>query len=120
MVKRACTFTEIQRSVAHFRKSMYVDDQLPGESAPMIYLYKAVTPGEHTISTESEFSNNDLIVRTGPGMNYSVRQYIKFGVFAGGANLELVPEEDGNKGVMADKLARQVCRTRPVARFGRG
>jgi Protein of unknown function (DUF2846) len=97
MVKRACTFTEIQRSVAHFRKSVYVDDQLPRETAPMTCLYKAVTPDEHTISTESEFCNNDLIVRTGPGMDYFVRQYIKFGVFAGGTNLELAPEEEGKK-----------------------
>jgi hypothetical protein len=88
------------------RKSVYIDNQLLGESAPMTYLYKEVIPGEHKISTESEFSNNDLIVKTEPGMNYFVRQYMKFGVFVGGANLELVPEEEGKKGVLECKLAK--------------
>jgi hypothetical protein len=88
------------------RKSVYVDDQLLGESAPMTYLYKEVTPGEHKISTESEFSNNDLTVKAESGMNYFVRQYMKFGVFVGGANLELVPIEEGKKGVLECKLAK--------------
>jgi len=88
------------------RKSIYIDDQLLGESAPMTYLYKEVTPGEHIISTESEFGNNDLNVNTEAGMNYFIRQYIKFGVFVGGSNLELVPEEEGKKGVLECKLAK--------------
>lgn len=88
------------------KKSVYVDGQLVGETAPMTYFYEEVAPGNHILSTESEFSNNDLTIRAEPGMNYYVHQYIKFGVFVAGANLELMPEEEGKKGVLECKLAR--------------
>ena len=87
------------------KKSLYVDGTLIGESAPMTYFYKELSPGDHRLSTESEFSNNDLVVKTEGGRNYFVRQYIKMGVFVGGANLEIVPEEEGRKGVLECKLA---------------
>ncbi len=45
------------------KKSVYVDRILIGESAPMTYFYKEVDAGKHTLSTESEFSDNDLIVQ---------------------------------------------------------
>jgi len=88
------------------KKSVYVDGQLVGETAPMTYFYKEVALGEHKLSTESEFSNNDLIVQIQRGINYFVRQYIKLGVFVGGSNLELVSEEEGKKGVLESKLAK--------------
>ena len=87
-------------------KTIFIDEQLVGATAPMTYFYREVSPGQHTLSTQSEFSNNDLIIKTDQGMNYFVRQYIKLGVFVGGANLELVPEEDGKKGVSECKLAK--------------
>ena len=40
------------------------------------------------------------------GQNYFVRQYIKFGVVVGGANFELVSEEEGKQGVLECKLAQ--------------
>lgn len=88
------------------KKSLYIDGELIGESAPMTYFYEEVQPGEHKLSTESEFSNNDLILQTESGRNYFVRQYMKFGVFVGGANLELVSEEEGKKGILECKLAK--------------
>ena len=87
------------------KKSLYIDGELLGESAPMTYFYKEISPGEHRLSTESEFSNNDLLVDTEGGRNYFVRQYIKMGLFVGGANLEIVSEEEGRKGVLECKLA---------------
>jgi len=72
----------------------------------MTYFYKEVSPGQHTLSTQSEFGNNDMIIKTDQGKNYFVRQYIKMGVFIGGANLELVSEEDGKKGVSECNLAK--------------
>jgi hypothetical protein len=87
-------------------KTIYIDGQIVGATAPMTYFYREVSPGQHTLSTQSEFGNNDLILMTNPGLNYYVRQYIKMGVFVGGANLELVPEEDGKKGVSECKLAK--------------
>jgi hypothetical protein len=87
-------------------KKIFIDGQDVGASAPMTYFYKEVHPGQHTVSTESEFGNNDLIIMTDKGLNYYVRQYIKMGVFIGGANLELVPEEEGKKGVTECNLAK--------------
>ncbi len=87
-------------------KTIYIDGQIVGATAPMTYFYKEVSPGQHTLSTQSEFSNNELIITANSGLNYYVRQYIKMGVFVGGANLELVPEEDGKNGVSECKLAK--------------
>ena len=87
------------------KKSVYVDGQLVGETAQMTYFYKEVQPGERLLSTESEFSNNDLTLDAKIGQNYFVRQYIKFGLFVGGANLEIVSDEEGKKGVLQCKLA---------------
>jgi Protein of unknown function (DUF2846) len=87
------------------KKSVYVDGQLVGETAPMTYFYREVPPGERKLSTQSEFGKNDLVVKAEPGRNYFVRQYIQFGVFVGGAGLELLSEEEGKKGVLECKLA---------------
>lgn len=88
------------------KKSVYLNGDLIGETAPMTYFYKDVKEGKHTISTESEFSNNDLILDVKKGLNYFIRQYIKFGVFVGGAGLEQVSEKEGKKGVLESKLAK--------------
>ena len=88
------------------KKSLYIDGEFIGESAPMTYFYEEISPGEHRLSTESEFSDNDLIVNTDGGQNYYVRQYIKMGLFVGGANLEIVSEEEGQKGVLECELAK--------------
>ncbi len=72
----------------------------------MTYFYKEVQRGKHKLSTESEFSNNDLSIDAEKGRNYFVRQYIKMGLLVGGANLELVSEDEGMKGVLECKLAK--------------
>ena len=54
---------------------------------------------------QSFLSDNSLELDAESGQNYFVRQYIKLGVFVGGANLELVPEEEGKEGVLECKLA---------------
>ncbi|MCF7521978.1 DUF2846 domain-containing protein [Neisseria sp. ZJ106] len=87
------------------KKNLYIDDHFIGESAPKVYFYKQVKAGPHKISTESEFSNNDLNINTESGKNYFIRQYIKLGVFIGGANLEQVSEEQGKKAVSELKRA---------------
>lgn len=88
------------------KKSVYIDGELIGESAPMTYFYREITPGEHRLSTESEFSNNDLVITASAGQNHYVRQAIKMGVFVGGAKLETVSEEEGRQGVLECKLAQ--------------
>jgi hypothetical protein len=93
------------------RKDVWVDGVCVGETAPNVFFYKEVKGDtEHKISTESEFSPNDLLIRTKSGNNYFIRQYIKMGVFVGGANLELVNEAEGKKSVIGLEMAKMgVC-----------
>ena len=88
------------------KKNLYLNGEFIGESANKTYFYRQVEPGEHTISTESEFSDNSFRFVAEAGLNYFIRQYIKMGVFVGGANLELVSEEEGKKGVLSSSLAK--------------
>jgi len=90
---------------AALKKRVFVNDEYIGETAPMTYFYREVAPGSVKVSTSSEFGNNDLIVEAEAGKNYFVKQYIKLGVFVGGANLELVSEEAGKQGVLECSLA---------------
>ncbi len=88
------------------KKDVWVDGKCIGETAPNIFFFEEVTGNqEHKISTESEFSPNDLLIMTESGKNYFVKQYIKMGVFVGGAGLILVDEETGKKDVEKLKMA---------------
>lgn len=90
------------------KKDVWVDGECIGETAPDMFFHLEVKGNmEHKISTESEFSPNDLLIYTDTGRNYFVRQYIKFGVFVGGANLELVDEEQGKKAIEKLNMAQK-------------
>lgn len=89
------------------KKDVWVDGKCIGETAPNVFFYNEVTGNaEHKVSTESEFSPNDLMIKTAPGKNYFIQQYIKFGVFVGGAGLEVVEEEKGKAEVAKLQLAK--------------
>lgn len=88
------------------KKTVSIDGVPVGETAPNTYLYKELAPGKHELSTESEFSDNTLSLDVQPGSHYFVQQYIKLGVFAGGAGLRTVSEDEGKKGVMECKMAQ--------------
>lgn len=93
---------------AALKKDIWVDSKCLGESAPLTFFYEDIKGGlEHKISTESEFSPNDLVMRTESGKNYFVRQYIRPGLFVGGANLEIVEEEEGKKAISELELAKK-------------
>lgn len=87
------------------KKSIWVDGKCVGESAPNVFFFTEVAPGNRKVSTESEFSPNDLALAVEAGKNYFVRQFIKMGVFVGGAGLESVPEEQGRSAVAKLELA---------------
>ncbi|MEG9531429.1 DUF2846 domain-containing protein [Mannheimia indoligenes] len=87
------------------KKSIYIDGKLIGESAPDVFFYKKVGTGEHIISTESEFGNNDLKFTAEGGKNYFVRQYIRMGVLGGQAALEMKSEEEGKQAVSKLNMA---------------
>ena len=90
------------------KKDVWVDGDCLGETAPDVFLYEEVKGGaEHKISTESEFSPNDLMVNTESGKNYFVHQYIKMGVFVGGAGVELVDEAKGKEAVAELAMAKK-------------
>src|SRR5690606_35607461 len=68
------------------KKDIWVDGECLGESANNVFFHTEL-PGdkEYTISTESEFSPNSIQLWMEKGKSYFVRQYIKLGVFVGGA-----------------------------------
>lgn len=91
---------------AALKKDIWVDEECVGESARGVFFYKEIEGNkEHTIATESEFSPNLLVVKTDAGKNYFVQQYIKMGVFVGGANLKLVDEKQGQADIQKLSLA---------------
>lgn len=87
------------------KKSLYIDGNYLGETAPNVYFYTEIKPGKHVFSTESEFSPNSLKLMTEADKLYFLRQYIKMGLFVGGANLEVMSKAKGEKGVLECKLA---------------
>ncbi len=90
------------------KKDIWVDGKCIGESAPNVFFYEEVAGNtEHKISTESEFSPNDLLITTDGNKNYFVRQYIKMGAFVGGAGLELVGEKEGKEAVTNLRMAKK-------------
>ena len=93
------------------KKDVWVDGKCIGETAPDIFFYEAVEGDtSHKVTTESEFSPNDLLIKVKSGMNYFIRQYIKFGLFVGGAALELIDEEEGKKDVSdLDMATKGTC-----------
>ena len=93
-----------------------VDGYCIGSSAPYVFFYEEVEGDQsHTVSTkfaweESPDPDNDLLIKVKSGMHYFIRQYIKFGVFVGGAALELVDEEKGKKEVSElDMATKGTC-----------
>ncbi len=88
------------------KKALYIDGDLIGDSLPNKFFYREIKPGSHEISTESEFSNNDLTLFVESGKNYFVRQYVKMGLLSAGAGIEQVQEGEGKSNVLKCKLAK--------------
>lgn len=88
------------------KKDLHLNGERLGETANKVYFYRQVAPGKQTVSTESEFGDNSLELITNAGQNYFVEQYLRMGVFVGGANLKLVSDEEGKKNVLETKLAK--------------
>ncbi len=81
---------------AALKKDVWIDKKCIGETAKGVFFYHEVEGDkEHSISTESEFSPNALMIKMKSGMLYFIEQYIKFGVFVGGAGVE---QKDGDTG----------------------
>ena len=88
------------------KKDIWVDGECLGETARGVYFYKEVEGNQnHTVSTESEFSPNHLKIEAQSGKNYFIQQYIKPGIFVGGADLKLVDDTQGKKAITEYSLA---------------
>jgi hypothetical protein len=89
------------------KKDLWIDGKCIGESAANVFFYTEVEGGKnHRVDTESEFSPNSLELLFETGKNYFIRQFIKMGLFVGGAGLEQVPEEQGKKDVGKLEMAK--------------
>ena len=89
------------------KKDLWIDGKCIGESAPDVFFYTEVDGGAtHKVDTESEFSPNTLELMFEAGKNYFIRQYIKLGVFVGGAGVEQVPEAQGKADVAKLEMAK--------------
>ena len=89
------------------KKDIWIDGKCVGESAPDVFFYAEVEGGKkHKLDTESEFSPNTLELMFEAGKNYFIRQFIKMGVFVGGAGLEQVSEEQGKQDIAPLEMAK--------------
>ena len=89
------------------KKDVWIDGKCIGESAPDVFFFTEVDGGKnHKVDSESEFSPNTLELMFETGKNYFIRQFIKMGVFVGGAGLEQIPEEQGKKDVAKLEMAK--------------
>ena len=53
------------------KKDVWVDGECIGETAPNVFFYEEVQGDEeHKVSTESEFSPNDLLLKTESGKHF--------------------------------------------------
>lgn len=73
----------------------------------MFFYHEVKGNKAHTISTESEFSPNNLTITMKGGALYFVEQYIKPGVFVGGANLKQVSSNIGKQEISKLELAKK-------------
>lgn len=89
------------------KKDIWIDGKCLGESASDVFFYTEVEGGKkHKIETESEFSPNALELFMEAGKNYFIRQFIKFGAFVGGADLEQIQDEQAKADVAKLGLAQ--------------
>ncbi len=89
------------------KKDVWIDGKCVGESAPDVFFYTEVEGGKtHKVDTESEFSPNTLELMFEAGKNYFLRQFIKMGVFVGGAGLEQIAEDEGKTAVSKLDMAK--------------
>jgi len=90
------------------KKGVWVDGKCIGETAANVFFYHEVPANkEYKISTESEFSPNDLLITVKPGINYFISQYFPPGLYLAGAGVELVDEKQGMAAVKELSLAKK-------------
>ena len=89
---------------AAVRMDVEVDGRLLGQTAAKTYFYTEVPAGKHTVTSKSE-NTDSLEVDTVAGKLYYVWQEVKMGVLYARTMLNLMPEDEGKKGVLETNLA---------------
>jgi hypothetical protein len=89
---------------AAVKMSVKVDGQPLGKTAAKTYLYKELTPGQHTIESSAE-NTSTLTLDAVAGKVYYVWQEVKMGVMSARTKLSLVDEQKGQSGVTESNLA---------------
>ncbi|MGF1684652.1 DUF2846 domain-containing protein [Photobacterium makurazakiensis] len=93
---------------AALKKDIYIEDECIGETAPGVFFYHEVEGGKNqTVSTESEFSANEVSLLAESGQLYFIEQYMKMGAFVGGAGLNKVESDVGKSEVIKLSMAEK-------------
>jgi hypothetical protein len=87
---------------AAIKMDVAVDGTPIGQTAANTYLYKEVTPGKHTITSQG---SDKLDIDAAPGTLTFVWQEVKMGMMSAGSKLHLVDAAQGKKGVGETALA---------------
>jgi hypothetical protein len=89
---------------AAIKMTVELNGQAIGQTAANTYLYKEVTPGKHTFTSKAE-NDSSIEVDAKPGTLLYIWQEVKMGVLSARSKLQLVDQAQGQKGVLATKLA---------------
>lgn len=81
---------------AALKMPVTIDNAAAGETASKSYIFRQVSPGSHTITSQGK---STLSVDAKAGQNYFVWQEVKMGLISGGSQLQLVDEAKGKAGV---------------------
>ncbi len=82
------------------KKRVWVDGKFAADLVAESFFVAVVKPGQHIVSTRSEFGNNHITFKTKPGRNYYVMQNIKYGVFTQGSGIRLVSYKKAMKEIL--------------------
>ena len=82
------------------KKRVWVDGKFAADLTNETFFVAVVKPGQHIVSTRSEFGNNHITFKTKPGRNYYVKQNIKYGVFSSGSGIRLMSYKVAMKDIL--------------------
>ena len=93
---------------AFLYRNVWVDGKCIGTTVPSVFFYEEVEGGKsHKVSSKSEFSPNDLLIKVKSGMHYFIQQNMNYW----GAGVELVDEDQGKEVVSKlDMATKGTCR----------
>jgi len=84
--------------------SVDVDGKVLGKTGPNTFLYREVSPGKHTVTSEAENSDS-VTFKAVAGKLYYFWQEVKMGLLSARTKLHQVSDVEGKKGVLETNLA---------------